>query len=518
MLCGFAGTHAFFVVCLKNSVHFFFSPEETAIEKLIQIASTVEPSIIYNDTKPKVDLAIIACSLLEDEKVDGSGAEEVAPPLRDSVMDSSKKVSGSGKFCTFDPEAIATAEQSVLAMYDDILKSSNFFSSSQEEHGPRMFSHDNSTEISLNEMCCNSDLLSDSGKSKTHFSPEYSQVSFDSSENTYHKKTKIFSSGHCPETQNTCGSIGLTDKDKDLSSFSSHELTFVSTPSDSDESTCSTDSSFVEELELPTQNQDSTYGGQDSLSQLLIISGDAVSHEGTFPTAEEVKTKFSDDVLECVSPTVDKPIKLTVDTRQEKSDLKNFFVNENRKEEIMASENESTEEPAANTFLSAEAPEFVPAFFSSSSSMFSNIHLIPVAESLHPSYIPVQYSCYPPRITQEPPYAQVAQNTANFYSQVSSRNVALKNLVGRNVRQVPLNYTAAVKSSDHCVLGNATSKAQPPVFDVPPSSEFERIKQLVQHGGKLMVIMRGLPGSGKSHLARLSFFFFSFLFLKNHRK
>lgn len=518
MLCGFAGTHAFFVVCLKNSVHFFFSPEETAIEKLIQIASTVEPSIIYNDTKPKVDLAIIACSLLEDEKVDGSGAEEVAPPLRDSVMDSSKKVSGSGKFCTFDPEAIATAEQSVLAMYDDILKSSNFFSSSQEEHGPRMFSHDNSTEISLNEMCCNSDLLSDSGKSKTHFSPEYSQVSFDSSENTYHKKTKIFSSGHCPETQNTCGSIGLTDKDKDLSSFSSHELTFVSTPSDSDESTCSTDSSFVEELELPTQNQDSTYGEQDSLSQLLIISRDAVSHEGTFPTAEEVKTKFSDDVLECVSPTVDKPIKLTVDTRQEKSDLKNFFVNENRKEEIMASENESTEEPAANTFLSAEAPEFVPAFFSSSSSMFSNIHLIPVAESLHPSYIPVQYSCYPPRITQEPPYAQVAQNTANFYSQVSSRNVALKNLVGRNVRQVPLNYTAAVKSSDHCVLGNATSKAQPPVFDVPPSSEFERIKQLVQHGGKLMVIMRGLPGSGKSHLARLSWFFFSFLFLKNHRK
>ncbi|KAK7496517.1 hypothetical protein BaRGS_00012169 [Batillaria attramentaria] len=176
---------------------------------------------------------------------------------------------------------------------------------------------------------------------------------------------------------------------------------------------------------------------------------------------------------------------------------------------------------AADMGLSPEAPEFVPMFSPPHLASVPQPHFYtPVLAAGSLSQSPSSYSMLLGNRGPPPFSSRLASPQPPFEAMKGApvRNVAIRNLVGANLYQAPrqsyftpggegtvgVDYTAALQTltENGGQLNGGFSPKGVKTVDATGSSSVEKMKSYTKAGTKLMVILRGLPGSGKSYLAR----------------
>lgn len=185
----------------------------------------------------------------------------------------------------------------------------------------------------------------------------------------------------------------------------------------------------------------------------------------------------------------------------------------------------SSADQSSTMALSAGAPEFIPTFTPTRGST---------------PFYPQQPQFFTPRFAGQQGFFSVGEGATfarppmkqmdspspmarmfGMPSRPTPRNVALNRFVGSNMYMLPnpplqpgsnnnpasassLQYAATAKSPKH-----RASTVPKVMAQIPQRSEseeksliVERIERHIQEGRKLLVLLRGLPGCGKSHLAR----------------
>ena len=183
-----------------------------------------------------------------------------------------------------------------------------------------------------------------------------------------------------------------------------------------------------------------------------------------------------------------------------------------------------SEGESSDTALSIDAPEFKPSLMPTPATAFP-----PQPRFCMPRFSPnlrlPNQPGFPPNIyfsplhQSEPPMPMAKM--FGLKSQLHSQNATVSRLVGPNLFLPPNQYRSPAPGKQNGSTGsmnysaaaqNPVPTASPALVKSPPSPSasdlskkspaVEKIERHILNGGKLLVLMRGLPGSGKSHLAR----------------